>query len=272
MDIDILYSGYSFHTDFFSINDDKETSIYILRLQTEGSCECKINGRLYHLKKGDLMLLKPKDSYQLAVPSFSDNYSENNTIVSGDFHLLCTGSWIESWWNSTIKDNVVQVNLDEFTMNIWSQVINENRRSLISKKFDILEHLSKTLCLYIERAINETTRTQNIPYVVAKMMRYIEEHATTVFKVDDVASHVGLSFSRASTIFKKHTNKTMIEYSIEIRLSIAKKKLIYSNLSIEQIALDCGFGSYSYFHKLFKNKKGIAPRAYRLKAQQPKSF
>lgn len=94
-------------------------------------------------------------------------------------------------------------------------------------------------------------------------MRYIEEHATTVFKVEDVAKHAGLSVSRSVHLFKSAVGKTIMEYTQEIRLAAALERMKYTTHTLEQIAEDCGFGTYPYFHRVFKKKYGVAPGMYR---------
>ncbi|WP_373463279.1 helix-turn-helix domain-containing protein [Bacillus sp. SORGH_AS_0510] len=57
--------------------------------------------------------------------------------------------------------------------------------------------------------------------------------------------------------------KTMIEYALEVRLSAALERMKYTTMTLEQIAEDCGFGSYPYFHRVFQKKFGIAPGVFR---------
>ena len=38
--------------------------------------------------------------------------------------------------------------------------------------------------------------------------------------------------------------------------------------NLNQIALQCGFNSYSYFCKVFKSEKGITPTEYRKRCKQ----
>jgi AraC family transcriptional regulator, arabinose operon regulatory protein len=123
--------------------------------------------------------------------------------------------------------------------------------------------LLRALCLYLERSVNETVPSFNHPYTVTRMMRYIEEHATTAIKLEDVARHGGLSISRSVQLFKSNVGKTIIEYALEIRLTAATERMKYTTMTLEQIALDCGFGSYPYFHRVFQKKYRISPSAFR---------
>jgi AraC family transcriptional regulator of arabinose operon len=42
-------------------------------------------------------------------------------------------------------------------------------------------------------------------------------------------------------------------------------------MSISQIALDCGFSSYAYYGKCFRRRFGMTPTEFRLSAEQNQS-
>ncbi|MCM3627814.1 AraC family transcriptional regulator [Paenibacillus glycanilyticus] len=48
-------------------------------------------------------------------------------------------------------------------------------------------------------------------------------------------------------------------------MSRAINLLNHSALSLEQIAAETGLGSYAYFHRLFRERYGMSPGAYRKK-------
>jgi AraC-like DNA-binding protein len=41
--------------------------------------------------------------------------------------------------------------------------------------------------------------------------------------------------------------------------------LTNTDLSVLEIAMECGFNDYSYFIKTFKKLKGVTPKQYRIK-------
>lgn len=68
------------------------------------------------------------------------------------------------------------------------------------------------------------------------------------------------------TEFKKITGKTITEFVIDKRISVSKKILEFTNISIEELSEKCGFSSQSYFTRTFKKKTGLSPTQYRKKA------
>ena len=85
-------------------------------------------------------------------------------------------------------------------------------------------------------------------------------------KIDELASHAGISRAECFRCFKRYTGKTPIEYLNDYRLSQAANMLITTELSAVEIGLDCGFESQSYFGKLFKENYGATPLRFRKNA------
>jgi AraC family transcriptional regulator of arabinose operon len=254
MTTNILFCGYSYHTKGYHDQHKTGYPSYLFRLQTEGICEVVAKGKKVELEKGDLLLIKPGDHYEILV---------REGEISGDYHIVCEGRWLDDWWNRSTKQAVSRIDLDDKLLLLWHQIIIEKRRPASSTNEELADYLLRSICLTLERAISETVPSYHYPFPVTRMMRYIEEHATTQFKVEDVARYAGLSVSRSIHLFKSSVGKTIMEYTQEIRLSACLERMKYTTLTLEQIAEDCGFGTYPYFHRVFKKKYGVAPGMYR---------
>ena len=60
------------------------------------------------------------------------------------------------------------------------------------------------------------------------------------------------------------------DYVTRIRLAEAEKLLVSSTLSVTEIAMQCGFGSTSYFIRLFQKQKKRTPLQFRREFRTPK--
>ncbi|GHI00708.1 AraC family transcriptional regulator [Neobacillus kokaensis] len=250
METNILFCGYSYHINGYHSQHKSGYPVYLFRLQTEGSCEIVVKGKTFSVKKGDLLLIKPGDHYELLIKKGQN---------SGDYNLGCEGDWIDEWWSRFEKPAISRIDINEHLLSLWRQLLFEKRRPLSSQNEELTGYLLRALCISFERAVKETKH----PYAVTRMMRFIEENAPTAFKVEDVANHAGLSISRSVHLFKNSVGKTMMEYAQEIRLSIAIDRMKYTTMTLEHIAAECGFGTYPYFHKVFKKKYGVSPGSFR---------
>ena len=96
---------------------------------------------------------------------------------------------------------------------------------------------------------------------------YILNHYKSAIRLEDVANLANLSPTSFSRYFKAHTNKTFSDFVAELRISQACKLLHKDDLSIIQIAHECGYRTLSNFNKKFKEITGSNPLKYRKKYQ-----
>ncbi len=103
-----------------------------------------------------------------------------------------------------------------------------------------------------------------------RILSYIHHHYAENLTIEDIAKSVNVSRSECFRCFKRITNKKPTEYINDYRLAQSARLLRETTDSIAQICLSCGFGSSSYFGKLFKDKFGIAPIKFRAEGQEGK--
>lgn len=260
---EVLLCGYSYHTTrFYQDHSAPGLHCYLIRLQTEGACTVLAEGRELRLRTGDLLVLKPGTAYEVRVEESPDGVGGSSKIVSGDYYLFCQGEWMDEWSSRSAKPLPVRIELDETLLALWKMLIVEKCRPKADND-ELMSYLLRTLCLQLDRVISDHHPYYSRSYTAARMKRFIEANAIETFKVDDLARHVGLSPSRASHFFKEYYGKTIIQYALEIRLSGAVDRMKYTPLSLAQISDSCGFKSYTFFHKAFKQKYGVSPAAFR---------
>lgn len=98
---------------------------------------------------------------------------------------------------------------------------------------------------------------------VHKVQEYINAHYQEEIRLDDCAAMVGMSASAFSRFFKQHTNRTLMDYIIDIRLGNAARLLVDTTMGISEISYACGFNNLSNFNRAFKARRGYTPRDFR---------
>ena len=63
--------------------------------------------------------------------------------------------------------------------------------------------------------------------------------------------------------FRKSMGRAPMEYRAELLIMNAQRLLVSSELSISEVAERLGFGSETYFRRVFKAKVGVSPREFR---------
>jgi AraC-like DNA-binding protein len=114
------------------------------------------------------------------------------------------------------------------------------------------------------------TRNQANKSIIAKIETILTEYfENTIVKepglptVKFLADKVHLSPSYLSDLLKKETGKNAQEHIHYYLIEEAKCLLLNSDNNINEIALNLGFEYPQYFNKLFKQKTGKTPIAYR---------
>ena len=93
--------------------------------------------------------------------------------------------------------------------------------------------------------------------------KWIENNFYNNISVQSVATHFGYSSDYISTKVKEKTGMSAKNYITHCRMMSAKQILLCSDLSIDEIAHQCGFSDSKAFFKAFKKHEGITPTQYR---------
>lgn len=251
--MDIEHCGYSYHIEGYEETRKNGYDTFLIRLQTEGYAKATIANKSYLLEKGDIIIIPAKRHYHLRI---------KQGVSSGDFHLFGEDKWLDQWWENLNQPFHVKISDIEQITTLWNFLSTETRRPATEQNQELMEYFFKSICLLIQQETIARS-AQNRPFVITEMMRFIEEHALDTFMIENVADSVNLSVSRAVHLFKEHTGKTMIEYAQNIRLSAALNQMKYTNMTLDHIAENCGFGNYPYFHRVFKKAYGQPPGIFR---------
>ncbi|WP_419874277.1 response regulator transcription factor [Candidatus Pristimantibacillus sp. PTI5] len=92
---------------------------------------------------------------------------------------------------------------------------------------------------------------------------FLDRNLYRDLSVEDTATHVGLSTSYFSLLFKQTFGETFIEYVTRQRMERAKAMLAKTAKSVAQIAKEVGYAERRYFTKVFMKYTGENPTDYR---------
>ena len=91
---------------------------------------------------------------------------------------------------------------------------------------------------------------------------YLLAHADENVSLDEIAGELFFSKSYVKTVFKKYTNKTIIQALAEIKAERAKK-LLGEGKSVKETAERLSYCNAAYFAAAFKKVTGVTPTEYR---------
>ena len=87
------------------------------------------------------------------------------------------------------------------------------------------------------------------------------------WNISEIADKLFISKSYLQKIYKSTFGKSIIEELIQFRLDKAREMLLNTELTVSEIAHECGYSTYNYFVRQFKAAENISPSDYRLQMQ-----
>ena len=126
----------------------------------------------------------------------------------------------------------------------------------------MLHHRNRALEELTVRVAEKLNKPRTSGYV-EQCRDYIRKHYREKIYLEDAAESIGISPTYLSHLFKKETGTCFQDFINEERVFRAANLLIYSDLSLPDIAHYVGFPNQSYMGKMFKKYKGMTPRTYR---------
>jgi AraC-like DNA-binding protein len=102
-----------------------------------------------------------------------------------------------------------------------------------------------------------------------KVVNYVHQHYQDELTLTSVADYFDYSASNLSELFKKFVGNNFINFLHELRIRHACGLLTSTEMSISDIAMEVGYGSYKTFSRVFRNQKSITPQSYRINNRYP---
>lgn len=113
----------------------------------------------------------------------------------------------------------------------------------------------------------EMQRTKSSMDICERALHYIEENYADARLSLMTASHeIGVSPNYLSTLIKKKTGKSFVDYLTAKRMETAKRLLLGTSRKVREIAERCGYSDQHYFSYCFKKYAGASPNMLRQQA------
>jgi len=224
----------------------------------------------YDVQEGDIIFVKK--GANLTHQFFKDEFCALFMFIPDDFikgflernaRLLNAAQK-----NPSRQDAVLRVQPDELLKNYYHSILSylllpqKPNEELLLHKFEEL-----LLSLFSNEKHRELT-----DYFVSlgrdrqyHMTRVMEQNFAYNLKLDDYAQLCHMSLSSFKKAFKEYYRSTPAAWLQARKLEYARHQVINSELSINHLALECGFEDPSHFIRLFKQKFHLTPLQFRQK-------
>ena len=220
---------------------------------TSGTIKVRVESDVYYASEGDVI-----------------------SVASDEIHSVCAET-PEATGYCLITDKAFyeKYNIPADKVRLKT-VINEKK--LVEKATVIYELLmGKPLCyeaeiiseilgifsvLYREHGTEDNGSQMKNNEAVKQAVNYIKKNISESISVEEIARHAGYSKCHLCHCFKQMTGSTVVTYINALKMDYAAKRLENEDISIGQLALECGYNDVCYFTKTFKRYKGVSPSKY----------
>lgn len=239
---------------------DYEIDFYI-----KGDREIYVNNERYDIHEGDICFRRPGQE----VYSFGDydcfivtidfsgtanpkNYNRNSATV---IQPECNSILIKDIPPVITPHNVAKYKSLFYTLESQADLNNDEAINALVMEILFLVNADLSHRLFEENKLKPTT--------VESVAQYINQNYSEKITLDYLAKMAYLDRSYLVRAFKKRYGYTPIKYLIEVRLSHAEDLLLNSNMSVSEIACQCGYNNESFFIAQYKKKFSMTPSQHR---------
>lgn len=133
----------------------------------------------------------------------------------------------------------------------------------------LVNHLLQGMCAYMASTYSGFSARPDIvkgtlaPWQQRLVMQMMRERIFEGISINELAEACGLSAGALARGFKKSTGMSPHQWLLSRRVDLALELMADPDTSLADIAFNAGFSDQSHFSRVFTQKMGIAPGAWR---------
>ncbi len=237
-------------------------NFYEVFLFLDGDVDYWVEGSVYHLKSGDILLINPTELHKPLPKEETNTYERIVLWVDTNYLSTIEGGILKKCFEQDKKLYRLSSAERKELLPLFDKLVNEyHKNDFGSKSYAygiLLQLLTEINRLSISR-ISASYEKYITSTFISDVLSYIGEHYSENLSLDDIASHFFVSKYYLSHEFKKSVGTSIHRYIILKRLNIAYS-MLSSGASPTEVSHLCGFKDYTNFFRNFKTEYGISPK------------
>lgn len=197
--------------------------------------------------------------------AFIDRFSDELSSLDGYSLLFEIEPLLRGEYEQNLFLTLEQSELDEREdiFNFLKDTDSINSTNIqISRNATVLKIISEFCAL-----ADKKRDIKNISHInaieIIKSMEYLNENCSEKQDFTKIAANLNMSYSTYLRFFKQVCGKTPGDYLMLCKVNKAKRLLEFTDKSIAEIAVSCGFYDSSHFVKAFNRLAGSNPKVFR---------
>lgn len=245
----------------------------------EGSGTHMINNNSFEFSPGDAFLLVPGDHHsfkadpvpKICLIDFTQSlFSKSNRDLDDISDLSESFKRLEYIFHNLhgVNGKIIREHDQAVFKSLIQQLIAEQRNDLPFGKAitqNIIFLLLNLIARNIQQTLYDYSTHSDAKNKTHNITAYIQHNIYNreAIKVENIASHFGLSEGHLSRYFRQQSGSTIKEYVTKYKMEIIMTRLRFSDLTISEIADELNFTDESHLNKIFKNTFGKTAKQFR---------
>ena len=219
----------------------------------DGSGTININMQPFDLRVGDVLVIPENTYFELKDMSNDFNAQAVSFKDLPVSFLRCTQLRLPE------KDRLC---IEKYLDLVWNTL---QREEPSTKTIEyLLSALMNDLMLFQqEHEAHSGRQMSRSEQLLQQFFDLVTKHGATQRKVGFYADILCVSPNHLSSVVKRQSGQTVLQWLNAQTVLEAKALLKHSNLSVYEVAERLGFESATFFSRFFKRETGMSPRAYR---------
>ena len=232
----------------------------------------------YCLMQGDCFSILPREkhSYENGIGAYFSNIIFSKSIISNEIRDLQELSSYRTFFGERVPGNRPHIRLNTVERKEIDKLIEALTLAIKQRrpgyKLESKNLLLQILLILLRKEPITAQNIQNTMPVSKKLLdtiKNIENNPEKQYSVKNLALNSGMCVSGFTKKFHSLTGLAPSEYILSLRLQKVTDMLYTSELSLEELARECGFYDANYLIKAFKRKYGVTPGKFRNKYKRP---
>ncbi|MBP5250572.1 MAG: helix-turn-helix domain-containing protein [Lachnospiraceae bacterium] len=247
------------HHDFYEI--------YFL---VSGDVTYSIEGRIYHVRPGDVLFVNPRELHQVFIRNEADPYERYVLWIDGDMleRMSTATTNLARCLDQSVADYSNQLRVPIEYKNEIRKLMDDIYRESDNEGYggDIMQTslIAQLMVLLNRLADLDAESGEEVAFtstLVARVIDYVNLHFGEVLSLDDIAEKMYVSKYHLSHEFRKKMGTGVYHYIQKKRVQIARQMLA-SGEKPNDVYKQCGFSDYAGFYRAFTAEYGVGPREY----------
>ncbi|MBQ9098915.1 MAG: helix-turn-helix transcriptional regulator [Clostridia bacterium] len=222
-----------------------------------------LNGETFHVETPAIVLTAPFQIHAMS-PAFADCTRYERHIVYFNERLIELAEGLLPHDYFATHANCLFLLTEQQAEHLGRDLPLIFDRSLPERERALLFIL---LLLRLNRTVSTEQRRSfgQINAYIPQVLHYLYDHVQEDLNSEHIAALFHVSRAKLNRDFRASVGQSLHSAIMDLRLSRAAALLRDSNLTVNEIAIACGFSSAYYFHSFFKRATGTTPLSYRKK-------